>query len=103
MEFKTMYALAMRDQDPRGFNQLVRSGKMEEFLAAREQEAGRLLKQLLGPAEKGPDGKPTMAAQREAEEHVRAVMLDFPKKPDPAMLEPPEDLMPPPPPPQTPG
>ena len=38
MEFKTPYVLAMREQAPRMFNQLVRSGKMEEHLLAKAEE-----------------------------------------------------------------
>jgi hypothetical protein len=78
MEIKYAYLMAFREADPKGFNSLTRSGRMDAHLTAMGLEAQKLLDQMLAQAPKDQYGKPTMQAVREAEEHVRAIMLDFP-------------------------
>ena len=92
MEFKGPYLMAMRDQDPGLFKELVKSGRMDAHLQQKGREADAMLRQLLEAGEKGPDGKPTMAARREAEEIVRGTLIEFPQPPDPENPEPPDDL-----------
>lgn len=92
MEFKTPYLLAMREQAPKMFQELVRSGKMDAHLQAKALEAKRMLQGLLAGAPKDEDGRPQMEAERAAEEVVRATLIEFPTPPDPDRLEPPDDL-----------
>lgn len=92
MEFKTPYLLAMREQAPQMFMELVRSGKMDAHLQAKSVEAHRMLQGLLASAPKNPDGRPQMEAARAAEEVVMATLIEFPTPPDPDRLEPPDDL-----------
>ena len=91
MEFKLPYAQAMRQQAPQMFIQLCRANLLDKHLQQKSQEAHQMLDQLLGPV-RARHGRVSMAQEREAEEIVRATMIDFPHPPDPAMLEPPEDL-----------
>lgn len=95
MEFKLPYAQAMRQQAPKMFNQLCRSGQFEAHLQAKSHEAHAMLKEILAQAPLDKYGKPTMQAEREAEEQVFAAMLDFP--PEQKQLrerpEPPDDLL----------
>jgi hypothetical protein len=78
MEFKTPYVLAMREQAPKMFMELVRSGKIEDHLQDKSMEAHRMLQELLASAPKDPDGRPQMEAARAAEEIVRATLIEFP-------------------------
>ena len=92
MEFKTPYLLAMREQAPAMFRELVRSGKMEDHLQAKAMEAKRMLQGLLASAPKDPFGQPQLEAARAAEEVVRETLIDFPPPPNPERAEPPDDL-----------
>jgi hypothetical protein len=78
MDFKTPYLLAMREQAPGMFKELVRSGKMEEHLQAKSEEAHSMLQRLLASVPKDPYGQPQMELARAAEEIVRATLIDFP-------------------------
>ncbi|MBX3496644.1 MAG: hypothetical protein KF769_10415 [Parvibaculum sp.] len=73
MEFRLPYLLAMRERAPQMFNQLRRSGQMDAHLEQKVQEAARMLKEML------PEN-PTLAAEREAEEVVRATLIEFPSE-----------------------
>ena len=79
MNFKGPYMQAMRQQAPRMFNELARSGKLEERVQQKSEEAHQMLWDLLAPEPKGPDGLPRdLNALRLAEEWVLGEMLNFP-------------------------
>ena len=94
MEFKVPYLLAMREKAPKMFRDLVKTGKMDQHLEQKTTEAYDLLDQILGQRPKDAHGEVGLADRREAEEVVRATMLDFPQtKPDLMETpEPPDDL-----------
>lgn len=79
MEFSLPYQLAMRQQAPRMFNQLLRSGTMKTHLKDKSAEAHRLYDQLAANLPKLPNGLLRSPSDRRAvEEQVFAVFLDFP-------------------------
>lgn len=79
MEFKGPYLEAMRTQAPRLFNQLRRSGALDAHLQKKTAEAYRMLDEMLADEPKYPDGMPKNPARlREAEEQVRATLIEFP-------------------------
>ena len=55
------------------FNELRRSGQMEAHLRQKQEEVKRLMSDLL------PEN-PTLAQEREAEEIVRAQVIEFPSE-----------------------
>ena len=73
--FSTTYREAMRAQAPAMFNELTRSGEMQEHVRQKAMEASRMLGDLL------PDGRPEDGnAYHAAVEQVLAVMLEFPQE-----------------------
>ena len=93
MDFKSPYLHAMREKAPRQFNQLVRSGRMDEHLQAKSKEAHQLLEQILAGEKKEPNGVVSNpAAQHRAEEEVLAQMLQWEEEKKPERAEPPDDL-----------
>lgn len=92
MEFKLAYLNAFRKADPRGFNQLTRSGKMDAHLQEVGMQAHQHLQEMLATAPRDSQGNPTMAALREAEERVVAMMTEFPPRPVDQTPEMPDDL-----------
>ena len=92
MEFKSPYLHAMREQAPQMFNQLRRAGQMDSHLQAKSEEAHELLRQLLAQRPKNKYGEVSLADEREAEEQVRATLIDFPAPEAPDQKEPPDDL-----------
>lgn len=91
MDFKTPYLLAMRDQAPKMFMELRRSGQLEMALQEKSREAHQLLDLLL---EKRPNQNepPSLQQEREAEEQVFSQLIEFPPEVRPEFPEPPEDL-----------
>jgi hypothetical protein len=79
MEFKAPYLFAMREQAPKMFNELRRSGKMDQHLQEKSEEAHRLLAELLADKPKNKHGLYNLADEREAEEFVRSQLIEFPK------------------------
>ena len=73
MEFKEPFLLAMRERDPKLFQALSRSGRLDQFLQQKSLEAHQLLKEIM---EQEPKDDPQ--AERLAQERVFAIMLDFP-------------------------
>lgn len=73
LNFRTDYLMAMRDQAPKMFNELRRSGAMNAHLDKKEEEARQLYVQLTG---KGIEETPAQAA--EAREQVYATLITFP-------------------------
>ena len=88
MEFKETYLLAMREMAPKMFRDLCRHGRMDQHLQMKAVEASAMLKGLLAQqTSQGP------AERQQAEEIVRATLIDFPEEaPDQDRLEPPDDL-----------
>lgn len=77
MEFRTQYAQVMRARAPKMFKRLVQSGEMEREVGRASIEAERMLRGLLKDAPKDKNWEVSMADRREAEERVRAALLDF--------------------------
>ena len=93
MDFKTIYVQAMREHQPKQFNELVRSGRIEAYLQERSKEAHAMLRDLLKDEPRGPGGAVSnLAKERAAEEQVLAVFLDFPQPESEQNPEPPDDL-----------
>ncbi len=78
MDFKVPYAEAMRQQAPKMFNSLNKTGQLEAHLTAKSQEAHKLFAELTAKAPKDPTGYPKEPFAREAEEQVKAVLIEFP-------------------------
>ena len=92
VEFKLIYVMAMRNQAPRMFRSLVKSGKIDQFLQAKSEEAHELLRQVLGQRPKDAHGEVGEADRRECEEVVRATLVEFPTEGKDQTPEPPDDL-----------
>jgi len=84
MEFKLAYLNAMRDQAPKMFNELRRTGAMDAHLQMKGEEAMRLRDELLANEPKLPSGlAKNIAAQRLAEEIVFNQLIEFPPDDEP--------------------
>ena len=68
MEFKLPYLLAMREQAPKMFNRLRRTGAMDAHLQEKSKEAHEMLDYLTANAPKLKSGLPEQPYLREAEE-----------------------------------
>lgn len=77
MEFKGPYLMAMRDQAPKMFRELRRTGALDAHVQKKAVEAQRLFEEIAGP-------NPTLPKRREAEDLVRGTLIEFP---DDAMNE----------------
>jgi hypothetical protein len=73
MEFKEPYLLAMRERAPRLFMELRRSGQLDQHLQQKSEEAHAMLKGILSRHQ-----HPSLPQKREAEEIVRAALIEFP-------------------------
>ena len=81
MEFKEPYLRAMREQAPKMFNELRRTGAMDAHLQAKSAEAHRMLRDLTTGMETLPNGLVRDAnVLRMAEEQVRATLIEFPNE-----------------------
>ena len=83
MEFKGPYVFAMREQAPKMFNRLRRTGAMDAHLQEKSTEAHRMLEELTATAPKHPNGLTKEPWLREAEEQVRALLIEFPSEEPP--------------------
>lgn len=72
LHFRTSYLLAMREQAPKMFNELRRTGAMDAHLDRKMAEAGQLYRDLIGD-------RTDMQAEREATEQVYATLIAFPR------------------------
>lgn len=88
MELKGQYLQLMSQQAPKEFMELRRSGQLESHVQQVMTQAHQMLAEILASAPKDQRGNPTMQAEREAEEYVRAAFLEFPNQ----HPEPPDDL-----------
>jgi hypothetical protein len=82
VDFDGPYLQAMRDQAPAMFNQLRRSGGMEEHLSQKRQEAKRLFEDLTRDAPKLPNGLPEDPYRGQAERQVLELLIEFPTAPE---------------------
>jgi hypothetical protein len=82
MEFRLPYVEAMREQAPRMFNELQRSGQMGAHLEEKGKEAARLYSTLTRGRPREPGGAVAQPYRREAEEQVLSLHIDFPQRPD---------------------
>lgn len=80
MEFKGPYLRAMREQAPKMFVRLSKTRTLDALAQQKSEEAHQLLDDMLAEGEKDADGRPTMQARREAEELVRAQLINFPEE-----------------------
>jgi len=92
MEFKGPYLFSMREQAPKMFMELRRSGKLDQHLQEKSEEAHRLLEELLKGKPKDSHGLYDPADKREAEEIVRHQLIEFPTPEKDQNPEPPDDL-----------
>lgn len=80
MEFKVAYLEAMRSQAPQMFNRLRRTGALDAHVQKKAEEASRMFEELTADEPKLPNGLPrSPVAIREAEEQVRATLIEFPQ------------------------
>lgn len=79
MEFRVPYVTAMRQQAPKMFNRLARSGELEAHLNEKCQEAAQMFADLTKDAPKEPGGYPREPEATEAAEQVLAVLIEFPE------------------------
>lgn len=80
MEFKLPYVLAMREHAPQMFKDLCRSGKLEEHLKEKSQEAHALFVQLTVGAEKLPSGAiRDSSLEAPAKRQVFDMLIEFSK------------------------
>lgn len=78
MEFRFPYLQAMREQAPAMFKDLSQSGEIERFSMMKAREASQMFLDLTKDAPKLPNGYPREPFAREAEERVRAALIQFP-------------------------
>ena len=85
MEFKGPYLQALRDQAPKLFNRLRRTGALNAHLEQKSKDAHRLFDDLTADAPKLPNGLPEQPHRREAEHQVLATLIEFPSEaPEPS-------------------
>jgi hypothetical protein len=81
MDFKPVYAEAMREKAPKMWNRIVRSGELQAHLQEKSREAHALYRQLTGGK---PASELTPSEERMAENQVFEAMLEFPdESPEP--------------------
>ena len=78
MEFKGPYLRAMAERAPKMFMQLRREGALDAFVKLKCEEAARLLDDLTKGAPTLANGLAREPYLREAEETVRAILIEFP-------------------------
>lgn len=78
MEFKGPYLMAMREQAPKLFRELRKTGQMDAHLQAKSAEAHRMLDELTKDAPKLPNGLPKAPQRIQAEQIVLETLIEFP-------------------------
>ena len=78
MEFLGPYLEAMRQQAPKMFNRLRRTGALEAFAKKKAIEASQMYRTLTADAPRDAAGLVKQPQHREAEEIVRALLIEFP-------------------------
>jgi len=85
VEFQGPYLQAMREQAPKMFNRLRRTGALNAHVEQKLTEASQLFDDLTADAPKLPSGLPEQPHLREAEEQVFATLIEFPSEsPEPS-------------------
>ncbi|MEE8309080.1 MAG: hypothetical protein V3R34_01655 [Hyphomicrobium sp.] len=85
MDFKAPYLMAMREQAPKMFNQLRRTGAMDAHVQAKSVEAHKLFDYLTKDAPKLESGIPENPYRSRAESQVFEQLIEFPsEKPEPS-------------------
>ena len=83
--FKYPYLLAMREQAPKMFNQLRRSGGLDAHVDQKSREAHELFDFLTADAPKLKSGLPENPYRSRAESQVFETLIEFPsEKPEPS-------------------
>jgi hypothetical protein len=89
MEFGSLIADALRQHDPRAFNQIARAGQLQTWVRAKAGEAQARLEEILANEPRDSEGRVEPNARRCAEEVVLTNLTDFLTDLHP---EPPADL-----------
>ncbi len=85
MNFKYPYLLAMREQAPKMFNQLRRTGALDAYVNQKLTEAQELFDYLTKNAPKLPNGLPENPYRSRAENQVFETLIEFQsEKPEPS-------------------
>lgn len=81
LHFRMAYLLAMREQAPKMFNELRRTGAMEAHLDRKTEEAGNLFNQLTEglPTLPGSGVLASPSDEAHATEQVYATLITFPQ------------------------
>lgn len=81
MDIKIPYLDAMRERAPKMFLELCRAKEIDAHASAVSKEGHRILDEILASEPRTPDGRViNERAEREAEEQVLAMMLEFPEE-----------------------
>ncbi len=80
MNFKYPYLLAMREQAPKMFNQLRRTGALDAYVAAKSKEAHELIDYLTKDAPKIKSGLPEQPYLGRAERAALETLIEFPSE-----------------------
>ncbi len=84
VNFKYPYLLAMREQAPKMFNQLRRTGALDAYVDQKSKEAQELLDYLTKDAPKLDNGLPEQPYLGRAESQVFETLIEFQsEKPEP--------------------
>lgn len=84
MQIKEAYVLAMREQAPRMFNELSRTGALQAHLQAKAVEASEMFDRITANLAKSSNGiVQDTAARHEAERQVLAALIEFPNRTQP--------------------
>lgn len=75
---RAMYLTAMRDQNPKEFQRLSKSGEAEQLAVLKTREASRLFHALTSGMPRDSHGNLPLNVEREMQERVSAQMLEFP-------------------------
>lgn len=78
MLFKGPYVRAMREQAPKMFNRLRRTGALDAHLQQKSEEAHRMFAELTADAPKLPSGYPRNPHATQAEQIVLETLIEFP-------------------------
>ncbi len=79
MEFSLAYQLAMREQAPRMFNRLRRTGALGAHVKAKSADARQMYDELAKDKPKLPNGQVRSASDlQQIEEQVFAALIEFP-------------------------
>ncbi len=85
MDFKLPYLLAMREQAPKMFNQLRRTGALDAHADQKSKEAHDLIDQLTENAPKLDNGLPEQPYLGRAERAALETLIEFPSEgPEPS-------------------